>query len=67
MPIRKVHIVKKNHTEVVVLVIDLWYLEWQKQEKKIDLIHIMLHYGLFTWKGNCYYSFTDVLVAISVT
>ena len=53
--------------------IDLWYLEWQKQEKHIELfpihqwvnyildstfklgeikfIHIMVHYGLFTWKG----------------
>ena len=49
----------------------LWYLEWQKQEKHIEVfptfklgeikvIHIMLHYGLFTRKGNCYYSFTDV-------
>ena len=26
----------------------------------------MLHYGLFTWKGNCYYSFTDVFVAITI-
>ena len=25
----------------------------------------MLHYGLFTWKGNCY-SFTDVFVAITI-
>ena len=25
----------------------------------------MLHYGLFTWKGN-YYSFTDVFVAITI-
>ena len=26
----------------------------------------MLHYGLFTWKGNCYDSFTDALVAIAM-
>ena len=26
----------------------------------------MLHYGLFTWKGNCCYSFTDVLVAVAI-
>ena len=26
----------------------------------------MLHYGLFTWKGNCYDSFTDTLVAIAM-
>ena len=26
----------------------------------------MLRYGLFTWKGNCYYSFKDVLVAITI-
>ena len=69
--------------------IDLWYLEWQKQEKHIELfpihqwvnyildstfklgeikfIHIMLHYGLFTWKGICYYSFTDVLLQSQLT
>ena len=22
----------------------------------VQLIHIMLHYDLFTWKGNCYHS-----------
>ena len=27
----------------------------------------MLHYGLFTWKGNCYYGFTDVLIAIAIS
>ena len=26
----------------------------------------MLHYGLFTWKGICQYSFTDVFVAITI-
>ena len=26
----------------------------------------MLHYGLFTWKGNCYYSFTDVLGVVAM-
>ena len=26
----------------------------------------MLHYGLFTWKGNCYYGFTDVLIAVAI-
>ena len=26
----------------------------------------MLHYGLFTWKGNFYHSFTDVFVAVAV-
>ena len=25
----------------------------------------MLHYGLFTWKGN-FYSFTDVFVAMTI-
>ena len=25
----------------------------------------MLHYGLFTWKGNCYCSFTDVFIAVA--
>ena len=26
----------------------------------------MLHYGLFTWKGNCYCSFTDVFIAVAM-
>ena len=26
----------------------------------------MHHYGLFRWKGNCYYSFTDVFVAVTI-
>ena len=26
----------------------------------------MLHYGLFTWKGNCYYGFTDILIAVAI-
>ena len=26
----------------------------------------MPHYGLFTWKGNCCYSFTDALVAVAI-
>ena len=26
----------------------------------------MLHYSLFKWKGNCCYSFTDVLVAVTM-
>ena len=26
----------------------------------------MLHYGLFTWKGKCYYGFTDVLIAVAI-
>ena len=26
----------------------------------------MLHSGLFTWKGNCYYSFRDVFVAVII-
>ena len=25
----------------------------------------MLHYGLFSWKGNCYCSFTDVFIAVA--
>ena len=33
---------------------------------EIKFIHIMLHYGLFTWKGYCYYSFTDFFVAITI-
>ena len=32
---------------------------------EIKFIHIMLHYGLFTWKGNCYCSFTDVFIAVA--
>ena len=32
----------------------------------MKFIHIMLHYDLFTWKGNCCYSFTDVCVAITM-
>ena len=26
----------------------------------------MLHYCLFAWKGNCYYSFTDDFVAVAI-
>ena len=33
---------------------------------EIKFIHIMHHYGLFRWKGNCYYSFTDVFVAVTI-
>ena len=33
---------------------------------EIKFIHIMPHYGWFTWKGNCYYNFTDVFVAITI-
>ena len=33
---------------------------------KIQFIHILLHYGLFTWKGNCYNSFTDVFIAVAI-
>ena len=25
----------------------------------------MLHHGLFTWKVNCYCSFTDVFIAVT--
>ena len=32
---------------------------------EIKFIHIMLHHGLFTWKGNCYCSFTDVFIAVA--
>ena len=32
---------------------------------EIKFIHIMLHHGLFTWKRNCYCSFTDVLIAVA--
>ena len=32
----------------------------------MKFIHNMLHDGLFTWKDNCYYSFTDVLVAVAM-
>ena len=31
----------------------------------LDFINIMLDYGLFTWKGNCYCSFTDVFIAVA--
>ena len=33
---------------------------------EIKFIHITLHYGLFPWKGNCYYSLIDVFVAITI-
>ena len=33
---------------------------------EIKFIHITLHYGLFTWKGNCYLSFTDFFVVITI-
>ena len=33
---------------------------------EIKFIHIMLLYGLFTWKGNYYYSLTDVFVAVAI-
>ena len=34
---------------------------------RLDLFHIILHYGLFSWKGYCYYySFTDVFVAVVI-
>ena len=33
---------------------------------EIKFIHIMPHYGWFTWKGNCYYNFTNVFVAITI-
>ena len=26
----------------------------------------MLHYGLFTWRGNCCYSFAGVLIAVAI-
>ena len=32
---------------------------------EIKLIHIMLYYGLYTWEGNCYCSFTDVFIAVA--
>ena len=32
---------------------------------KFNLIHMPL-YALFTWKGNHYYSFTDVFVAVAI-
>ena len=33
---------------------------------EVKFIHIILLYALFTWKGNCYYSFTDVFVALTI-
>ena len=33
---------------------------------EIEFIDGMLHFGLFTWKDNCYYSFTDVFIAITI-
>ena len=33
---------------------------------EIKFIHIMLHCGLLTWKGNFYNSFTDFFVAITI-
>ena len=32
---------------------------------EIKFLYIMLHYGLFTWKGNCYCSFIDVFIAVA--
>ena len=32
----------------------------------MKFIDIMPHYGLFTWKGKCLKSFTDVFVAIAI-
>ena len=32
---------------------------------EIKFIHIMLYYGLYTWEGNCYCSFTDVFIAVA--
>ena len=31
----------------------------------MKFIHIMLYYGLFTQKGDCFCSFTDVFIAIA--
>ena len=33
---------------------------------EIKFIDGMLHYGVFIWKDNYYYSFTDVFVAITI-
>ena len=33
---------------------------------EVKFIHIMLHSSLMTWKGNCYYSLTDVFVAVVI-
>ena len=33
---------------------------------EIKFIHIVLHYGLFTWKVNCYCSFTDGFIAVAI-
>ena len=33
---------------------------------EIKFIHIMLYYGLYTWEGNCYCSFTDVFIAVAI-
>ena len=33
---------------------------------EIKFNHIMLHSGLFTWKGYYYYSFTDVFGAVAI-
>ena len=34
---------------------------------EIKFFHIMHHYGLFTWKGKSYCSFTDVFIAYAIT
>ena len=47
------------------LVKDKYYLDSTFKLGEIKFIHIMLHYGLFTWKGNCYCSFTDVFIAVA--
>ena len=33
---------------------------------EIKLFHIMLYCGLFTWRGNCYYSFTNIFIAVAI-
>ena len=33
---------------------------------EIKFIHMIIPYGLLTWKGNCYYSFTDFFVALTI-
>ena len=33
---------------------------------RLNFFYIMLHYGFFTWKGNCYCSFIDVFIAVAI-
>ena len=50
----------ERHIELSPIRLQVWYiLDSTFKLGAIKFIYIMLHYCLFTWKGYCYYSFTD--------